>query len=46
MSAAFRPGQPCQSSRAAEYRADGFQCRNLAAKKRAKPQYRLTVFRR
>ena len=43
---AFRPGQVCQPFRAAEYRVDGFQCRNLAAKRSAKARYRLTILRR
>jgi len=43
--AGFKPGQPCQLSRAAEYRADGFQCTRLKRPKGTiKPAYRLTRF--
>ena len=42
----FRPGQSCQLARAAEYQADGFQCRKLVLKTSIKPRYRLALLRR
>jgi len=46
VAAGFRPGQPCQPSRAAEYQADGFRCTNLARPATTRPRYRLALFRR